>query len=351
MGRGRRRTDRRGRAGRCRDAQASARFGPRQRRAAARAGQRAHPSRAVVAARPRAAGRRVHRLGQAADRDSRPAVERADDPAVQIAPIRDGDRARRARPARWRSATSAIRWRRSSAMRDGRLDGVVFHELLASRSATARWSNGRARRARAAAASRRRPRVAGAARAVFDVARAVQRDPRRGRRAAPCPITSVHLGESPEEVELLRDGQRPVARHARVHRRLARRLDAARAATRSSISIGLGVIDARTLVVHGVQFDDAGLGRLRGDRRHAGDLPAQQSVGRRRRAADRALLSRRACRSRSAPTAWRASSDLNLFSELKTMRWLAPACRPRRFSRARRSSARARWARTTSSAR
>ena len=44
-----------------------------------------------------------------------------------------------------------------------------------------------------------------------------------------------------------------------------------------------------------------------GGRRDGRDLSAEQSVDRRRRAADRALLRARACASRSAPTAWRAS--------------------------------------------
>ena len=45
---------------------------------------------------------------------------------------------------------------------------------------------------------------------------------------------------------------------------------------------------------------------MAGHRRHAGDLPAQQRLGRRRRRRRSAGSSPRACASRSAPTAWRA---------------------------------------------
>ncbi len=112
--------------------------GSRQRRAPAGPGQRAHPSRAVVAARPRAAGGAVHRLGEDAVRDSRPA--------------------RRAACRRSRSRRFARRFAKLQATRHGggrrhqqfagggRADagGRVstawsFTSCLASRSATARW--------------------------------------------------------------------------------------------------------------------------------------------------------------------------------------------------------------------
>ena len=69
-----------------------------------------------------------------------------------------------------------------------------------------------------------------------------------------------------------------------------------------------GVIDARTLVVHGVQFDDAALDAAARARRHAGHLPAQQSLGGRRRTRRSIGSTPRACRSPSAPTASRAST-------------------------------------------
>ncbi len=91
---------------------------PRQCRALARARQRAHPSRAVVAARPRAAGAEVHRLGEAAVRDSRPAGRRDVGRAGRRDSTRRSPNCRR--PAPLRSATSAIRSRPFRALQRSR---------------------------------------------------------------------------------------------------------------------------------------------------------------------------------------------------------------------------------------
>ena len=153
-----------------------------RRRAPAGPRQRAHPSRAVVAARSRAAGARLHRLGQ--DSCSRSAARpgRRTMPADQLAPIRDaiarscaavGHRGgrRHQQLARVGRADARGRARRRRVSRAARIQG-------------ARRRAGRARRAtrERAAAAAGRARVAGAARAVFDVARAVPRDPGGGQR-------------------------------------------------------------------------------------------------------------------------------------------------------------------------
>ena len=93
-------------------------------------------------------------------------------------------------------------------MRRPELDGVVFHELLGFKERDGALVDDVARRCATAAASRR-ARVAGAARAVFDVARTVQGDSGRRRTSSACPIMSVHLGESAEEVEFLEKGSGP----------------------------------------------------------------------------------------------------------------------------------------------
>jgi cytosine/adenosine deaminase-related metal-dependent hydrolase len=75
-------------------------------------------------------------------------------------------------------------------------------------------------------------------------------------------LTSVHLGESVQEVQFLRDGTGPF-------RALLERLgvwtDTWTPPGASPVSYldALGFLDARTLVVHGVQFDGADLQRLR----------------------------------------------------------------------------------------
>ena len=101
------------------------------------------------------------------------------------------------------------------------------------------------------------------------------------------------------------------------------------------------MIDARTLVVHGVQLGEDSLARLRERGATLVTCPrSNQWVGVGAPPIERFYHS-------GVPVAVGTDSlasveDLNLFSELKTMRWLAPACRPADLSRARRSSARAR---------
>jgi cytosine/adenosine deaminase-related metal-dependent hydrolase len=80
--------------------------------------------------------------------------------------------------------------------------------------------------------------------------------------ASPHPITTVHLGESKQEIDLLRDGTGP----ARVMlERLGVWTDAWRPPGVSPVAYldDLGFLDARTLVVHGVQFDAHDLARLK----------------------------------------------------------------------------------------
>ena len=154
------------------------RSGPR--RGPARPGQRAHASRAVVAARPRAAGGAVHRLDEAAVRDPRPAGRAACRRSRSRRFTRRSRELQRSR-APSRSATSAIRSRRSGRCARRVSTASCFTSCLGSRSATARWSMRRATCERRGG-GRRRARVARAACAVFGVARAVQRDPGRGRR-------------------------------------------------------------------------------------------------------------------------------------------------------------------------
>jgi aminodeoxyfutalosine deaminase len=76
------------------------------------------------------------------------------------------------------------------------------------------------------------------------------------------PITTVHLGESKQEVDLLRDGTGP----ARVMlERLGVWTDTWRPPGVSPVAYldDLDFLDARTLVVHGVQFDADDLARLK----------------------------------------------------------------------------------------
>ena len=80
--------------------------------------------------------------------------------------------------------------------------------------------------------------------------------------AAPHPLTTVHLGESPQEIQLLRDG---TGATRVMLERLGVWTDEWKPPGVSPVTYlaDLGFLDARTLVVHGVQFDSADLAKLR----------------------------------------------------------------------------------------
>ena len=143
------------------------------------------------------------------------------------------------------------------------------------------------------------------------------------------PITSVHVGESPEEVELLASGSGPWAQ-------LLRRIGAWR---EGWVAPGLGpveyldqlgVIDARTLIVHGVQLGEDSLARLHERGATLVTCPrSNQWVGVGAPPIERFYLS-------GVPVAigtdsLASVSDLNLFAEMKEMRWLAPGVPARRI--------------------
>ena len=134
----------------------------------------------------------------------------------------------------------------------------VFHELLGFTVADpgGARADARARIAAAAAAARGGHgdiRFSVAPHAPYSVSPALFDAIRRDASAHGVP-TTVHLAESREEVQLLADGYRPVARPARDARRLDRCVAAAgRVAGRATCGTSASST-RRTLVVHGVQF-------------------------------------------------------------------------------------------------
>lgn len=203
------------------------------------------------------------------------------------------------------------------AMHEAGLDGVVFHELLGFKERDgALVQKGSA--ARAAAPGR----VSLAPHAPYSTSPELFRAIRDAVNASACPIMSVHLGESPEEMELLQSGGGP---------------------WRSMLEfIGvwhddwtipacgpveyldrLGVIDAQTLVVHGVQFDDQALARLARLGATLVTCPrSNQWVGVGAPPIERFYRSGIAVAVGTDSLA--SVEDLNLFSELKAMREIAP---------------------------
>ena len=139
-------------------------------------------------------------------------------------------------------------------------------------------------------------------------------------------IMSVHLGESPEEVELLREGTGP-------WRGILEMIGAWRDdwAVPGCGPVEYldrhGVIDRRTLVVHGVQFDESSLSTLRRLDATLVTCPrSNQWVGVGYPSIERFYQSGVAVAVGTDSLA--SVEDLNLWSEVKLMRELAPGVPP-----------------------
>lgn len=212
-------------------------------------------------------------------------------------------------------------------MLEAGLEGVVFHELLGFGERDGALIEGS--RARRAAAAARGARVSLAPHAPYSTSVELLKAIRAAVSASDCPILSVHLGESVEEVELLEKGSGP-------WRGMLQTLGVWRddwevpACGPVQFLDRHGVIDARTLVVHGVQFDDAALTRLRELGATLVTCPrSNRWVGAGYPPIERFYTSGVSVAVGTDSLA--SVDDLNLFSELKTMRWLAPEVPARKF--------------------
>jgi len=239
--------------------------------------------------------------------------------AAMIAPIHDAIREAQA------SGTVAVGDITNSLaavepMHAAGLNGVVFHELLGFKERDGALIE--ATRAKRTAAAAHGIAVSLAPHApystsieLFKAIRAAV-DARGG-------IMSVHLGESPEEVELLREGTGP-------WRGILEMIGAWRDdwAVPGCGPVEYldrhGVIDRRTLVAHGVQFDKAALAILKRLDATLVTCPrSNQWVGVGYPPIERFYESGVAVAVGTDSLA--SVADLNMFSELKTMRWLAPS--------------------------
>ncbi len=204
-----------------------------------------------------------------------------------------------------------------AAMRDAGLGGVVFHELLGFKERDGALV-ARSREQRAAAAGS----VSMAPHAPYSTSPELFQAIRDEVSASTCRIMSVHLGESPEETEFLATGSGP-------WRGMLEFIGVWRddwtipACGPVEYLDRLGVIDARTLVVHGVQFDDAALARLATIGATLVTCPrSNQWVGVGLPPIERFYRSGVAVAVGTDSLA--SVGDLNLFSELQAMRWIAP---------------------------
>jgi cytosine/adenosine deaminase-related metal-dependent hydrolase len=204
------------------------------------------------------------------------------------------------------------------------VQGLVFHELLGFRETSGALIE-RTAPARTAAleCAGSCVRVSLAPHAPYSVSPELFRAVRAAVSASAEPRLSVHVGESEEEMELLATGAGEWAR-------MLKWIGAWRedwippASGPVEYLDGLGVIDDRTLVVHGVQLADASLVLLRERGATLVTCPrSNQWVGVGVPPIERFYRA-------GVPVAVGTDSlasvaDLNLFEELKVMRWLGPA--------------------------
>ena len=148
-------------------------------------------------------------------------------------------------------------------LREAGMAAHVFHELLGfgERDADARVRDARARVNDITAAGDR-VRISLAPHAPYSVSADLFAAIRADRDRHPGAISSVHLGETPEEVELLRSGSGAIRA---VLESLGRWPEDWRPPGAGPVEYlaSLGVLDERAIVVHGVQFDAGDLAHLR----------------------------------------------------------------------------------------
>ena len=206
-------------------------------------------------------------------------------------------------------------------MRQAGLDGVVFHELLGfkERDGALLSATQPARdRARSAGA-----RVSLAPHAPYSTSLELFRAIRSAVDELDYPIMSVHLAENPEEVELIEKG-------TGTWRGILEMMGAWRddwtvpGCDPVAYLDRHGILDAKTLAIHGVQLGDAALRRLAEIGATLVTCPrSNQWVGVGYPPIERFY---RSGVSVAVGTDSLASvADLNLFSELQAMRWLAPS--------------------------
>ena len=148
-------------------------------------------------------------------------------------------------------------------LRDAQMPAQVFHELtgFTEQDPVARVAEARAR-AESCAATGDEVRISLAPHAPYSVSAALFKAIRDDLDAHMPAVSSVHLGENPEEVELLRHGTGPIKE---VLQGLGRWPDDWHPPGVSPVRylLDLGVLDSQMLVAHGVQFDGDDLSQLR----------------------------------------------------------------------------------------
>jgi len=217
-------------------------------------------------------------------------------------------------------------------LRDAGLAARVFYELIGFSGGDAGLKVADARaRVDGMGEAGEDVRLSLAAHAPYSVSPALFAAIRRDLDAHPGGLSSVHLGESPEEVELLQEGTGP-------WRRLLEELghwdEAWRPPRCSPVDYldELGFLDGSVLAVHGVQFDGGNLARLRERETTIVSCPrSNRYVGVGRPPLEQFYAM-------NVDVAFGTDSlasveDLNMFAELTEARRIAPAVSARRLLR------------------
>ena len=210
------------------------------------------------------------------------------------------------------------------AIRDAGMTGLVFHELLGFNLTDGQSvADSRACRDVAAAVAPESVRVSLAPHAPYSVSPELFRAIRAEVSGSRVPISSVHLGESPGEIEFLKDGSGPWPGFLRI---IGSHRDDWTAPGTGPVEYleSLGVLDAHTLVVHGVQLEDTSLARVAAIGCTLVTCPrSNQWVG--VGVPPIARFYAAGVKVAVGTDSLTSVEDLNPFSELKAMRWLAPS--------------------------
>ena len=147
-------------------------------------------------------------------------------------------------------------------LKEARVPARVFYELLGFNAADPAGRVRQAREAVDASGADERVRVGLAAHAPYSVSPALFAAIREDLEGHPGAVSSVHLGESPEEIELLAHGS---GGWRTLLSELGVWTDAWEVPRVSPVEYltGLGFLDRRVLAVHGVQCSREDLARLR----------------------------------------------------------------------------------------
>jgi len=211
-------------------------------------------------------------------------------------------------------------------LRESSLKGVVFHELLRLTGADADAVLEQGLDAVKRCGASVTVPVSLAPHAPYSVSPRLFQGIRAAQERTPFLPSSIHLAESPEEVELLATGDGP-------WRRLLQELGAwdpdwiAPRTDPVSYLDQMKVLNSRLLVVHGVQLDDGGLQRLKSRGATVVTCPRSNDyVGVGCPPVERFYQS-------GVPVAigtdsLASNNDLNLFSELELLHRLAPSVAP-----------------------